>query len=190
MVSLQQILDALSTESIRENVDRPIEETLTNIQLPDTVSSSEEFLAVIEDAYRQLQGPCPAFDGPKSGYELVGEIYRRKDSLAQYIEEKTMIYGEMALEDARNGRLPEIIREMAEVIREEKKRIYVRSAINAELFQDQLAVTTELFQVAGDSLPAYIDRSKPEKYAKDCKWLIMQYANHIRDTEQTINGPN
>ena len=189
MSVLDRIMNELDELYIVEHVTRKHDEARMQYHLSSlTVSNDHEFHRVIGDYYNYHFSKCISSGGKLSNKDAADEAKnivfgayqrRQKDKLEAYSDGKR----------GTNGGMRAILDIIMEFLKEKSINIHVKDVIDRYIqpssFEEQKSIVKELLSRTGE-LPSHIDKSQPEKYARDYEQLIRLLMEIIKNLSSKL----
>ena len=190
MGSIESLLSAMDELAIARNVGIPHDEARMNYSLgKNTVASYEDFTHVIADYYNYHVSRCVVHGGYLSRTEAAG---RAKESLEQDYRRRggNVITAYNDAHDGTNGGLRSVIDRLAEQLKAESVKWYIRDAfdryVDPTSWEKKVDVIRQFIARYGHLFSSSIEASNPERYAKDYEELITAYVESLKRTSSVF----
>jgi hypothetical protein len=186
MVSIRSLLVELEEKTIAQKIGIPHDEARMRYPLKsNTVKDFDEFSWVIGDYYNHHFTSCVSSGGRLSeteassrAKELLEQEYRRRqgDIVTAYNNSH----------DGTNGGLRVVLDTIAEALKTESVRRYIRDAFDRYVapssWEQKVDIIRQFIAQFGDHLASSIRSDQPERYAQNYQELIHSYVTALQDT--------
>lgn len=183
MASIEHLLADIDPVTIAQKVGIAHDRARGQFSLPKiTVSTEDEFLAIIADYYNHHFTTCVTQGGALPRSEAVS----RAEALIERAYQRRGGNLATAYQDAQhgtNGGLRVILDVVAEGLKAESVEHYVRDAFRRHVgmssWTDKVDIMRQFLKILGRSLPSNIRTDEPERYARDYEELIRGYVSSM-----------
>jgi len=191
MSALKSILDALDEKNIAMNIGSAHDQARMRYHLPSNVVESEdEFCNILADYFNHHFSACNANGGRLSRSEA---YQRAKEIIDRYYQRRKNGNFINAYNDAHegmNGGMRVILDIIADDLKMRSIERYIQNVFDRFVafnsWEKKVSIMRQFLNHCGHLLGSSIDRSKPEKYAKDFTHVIRSYVEAIRQTSTAL----
>ncbi len=187
---IKPILDSLTERAIAQEVGTHHDEARLNYSIRrNTVGSYQEFVHHISQYYNHHFSTCLASGGQLSdeeaqerAIEILENHYKKHEG------DIVMAYNDAR--DGTNGGLRAVLDVIADSLRDQSIEYYIRSVFNRYVcpasWEERVEIISQFIDQSGHVLDQLIDKSNPERYARDHQPLIRAYVRGLTQTGRAL----
>lgn len=184
MSNINDLLFALEERTIAQKVGNSHDEARMSFGvIKTTITSYDEFIRLIGRYYNHHYQKAiskrthfPRFEAEERGKELIEQSYRRQNG------DIAMAYNDAF--DGTNGGMRGIFDLIADGLRQQSIERYIGHVFDQYVspisWEDKVDLIREFIAEVGHTLSSSIQRHQPERYARDYKLLVREFAEGLK----------